>query len=66
MGRITSPLEGEVETAGNRPGVEGGGYVGFTPRPYWFGASMKSAIASTASAQFCFVVRPDFLRGSKE
>ena len=23
--QLTSPLEGEVETAGNRPGVEGGG-----------------------------------------
>ena len=33
MDRITSPLEGEVETAGNRPGVEGGGGYTNSPAP---------------------------------
>ena len=30
---FTSPLEGEVETAGDQPGVEGGGDMEISPEP---------------------------------
>ena len=56
---VTSPLEGEVETAGHQPGVEGGGGPCAASRPDGAGLpQINPASGEDGSAYFFFGMRP--------